>query len=298
MTSVQAPNRTTSRTYAVTGMTCQSCEARVKTALENLPEVESAVVDKTSAQASVTLHVPVATSYLQAALGERYHISDPNAAAQGGAAIPASSAGQTMAPTQAMSLTQLPAATPAIATAVLPTVHNHAAHSSSPDAEQQSWWATYRPLLTIVGLVVVVSVLAQAPFASSFDGMLWMRHFMAGFFTVLAGFKLLDIQGFSDSYAMYDVLAKRWNGWGKVYPFAELGLGLAYLTNFAPYFTNVATLVILGISSVGVIQSVLQRRTIQCACLGAGFNLPMSTVTIIEDLGMVAMAAVMFVLMS
>jgi hypothetical protein len=47
----------------------------------------------------------------------------------------------------------------------------------------------------------------------------------------------------------------------------------------------------MGISSIGVIKSVLNKRKIQCACLGAVFNLPMSTVTIIEDLLMVAMAA-------
>ncbi len=37
-----------------------------------------------------------------------------------------------------------------------------------------------------------------------------------------------------------------------------------------------------GISSIGVIQSVMKKRKIQCACLGTVFNLPMSTVAIIE----------------
>jgi hypothetical protein len=46
-----------------------------------------------------------------------------------------------------------------------------------------------------------------------------------------------------------------------------------------------------GIGAVGVIQSVMRRETIQCACLGNVFNLPMSKVTIIENLGMAAMAA-------
>ncbi|RYZ78221.1 MAG: heavy-metal-associated domain-containing protein, partial [Proteobacteria bacterium] len=46
----------------------------------------------------------------------------------------------------------------------------------------------------------------------------------------------------------------------------------------------------------GVLQSVLNKRKIQCACLGAVFNLPMSTVTIIEDGLMIAMSAVMLAL--
>jgi hypothetical protein len=49
----------------------------------------------------------------------------------------------------------------------------------------------------------------------------------------------------------------------------------------------------MGFSSIGVIQSVLDKRKIRCACLGAVFNLPMSTVTIIENLLMVVMAAFM-----
>ena len=131
---------------------------------------------------------------------------------------------------------------------------------------------------------------------TDFSGMLWMRHFMAGFFIVFAFFKLLNLRGFADSYAMYDIVAARWRGWGFVYPFVELGLGILYLINVAPFWTNVATIVVLGVSSIGVIQSNLNKRKIKCACLGDVFNLPMSTVTIIEDVGMVAMAALMLVM--
>jgi hypothetical protein len=49
----------------------------------------------------------------------------------------------------------------------------------------------------------------------------------------------------------------------------------------------------MSFSSIGVIQSVLDKRKIRCACLGAVFNLPMSTITIIENLTMVVMACVM-----
>jgi copper chaperone CopZ len=151
---------------------------------------------------------------------------------------------------------------------------------------------TYRPLLLIVGFIAGVSLLAQYPFAD-FNGGLWMRHFMAGFFLVFAFFKLLNIQGFAESYRMYDIVAAKWPGWGHVYPFVELGLGVLYLINVFSFWTNVATIIVLGVSSIGVIQSNLNKRKIKCACLGDVFNLPMSTVTIIEDVGMVVMAALM-----
>ena len=90
---------------------------------------------------------------------------------------------------------------------------------------------------------------------------------------------------------MYDIIAARWKGWGYIYPFAELALGILYLLNIAPLETNFATVIILGVSSIGVIKSNLDKKKIKCACLGDVFNLPMSTVTIVEDLTMVGMAA-------
>jgi hypothetical protein len=78
-----------------------------------------------------------------------------------------------------------------------------------------------------------------------------------------------------------------------VYPFIELILGAAYLIDFKPWLTNSVTLLVMSISAAGVVQSVLAKRKIRCACLGTVFNLPMSTVTIVEDGMMIAMAAAM-----
>ena len=126
--------------------------------------------------------------------------------------------------------------------------------------------------------------------------MLWMRHFMAGFFIVFSFFKLLNLEGFATSFQMYDIVSARWKGWGYIYPFVEMGLGLMYLIDLAPVATNIATVVVLGIGSIGVIKSNLDKKKIKCACLGDVFNLPMTTVTVVEDLSMVAMAAVMLAL--
>ena len=116
---------------------------------------------------------------------------------------------------------------------------------------------------------------------------------MAGFFIVFSFFKFLNLAGFAESYAMYDVLAKRVKAYGLIYPFLELLLGIAYLTNFEPKITYTATILLMSFSSIGVIQSVLYKKKIRCACLGAVFNLPMSRVTIIENLTMVVMAFMM-----
>lgn len=155
---------------------------------------------------------------------------------------------------------------------------------------------SFKPLVIIVSFITGVSILAQWPFADGFDGMLWMQHFMAGFFLVFSGFKMFNLKGFVDSYRMYDLGASWWPTWGLIYPFIELGLGLLYLTGESLEMAHGITIAVLGFSSIGVIRSVLSKQTIRCACLGDVFNLPMTTVTIVEDLAMVIMAALMLAL--
>lgn len=163
---------------------------------------------------------------------------------------------------------------------------------STTQTASGSWLATYKPLLLVFAFITGITYLT-AHTTNGLDPMLWMQYFMAGFFLVFSFFKLLDLRGFAASYSSYDVLAKAVPTYGYFYPFIELALGLAYLTGFNPTVTNWATIVVMGFSSIGVIQSVINKRKIQCACLGAVFNLPMSTVTIVEDLLMVAMAIAM-----
>lgn len=158
-----------------------------------------------------------------------------------------------------------------------------------------SWWVTYKPLLLIVVYILLIS-LAVSFQSGRIDFFVWMNYFMAGFFLVFSFFKMLDLRAFAQSYAMYDIVAKKIGVYGFIYPFIELGLGMAYLLHWDPFFTNLFTVAVMGVGAVGVIQSVVNKKQIQCACLGTVFNLPMSTLTIIEDLLMVCMALVMLLL--
>lgn len=229
-------------TYQVTGMTCGSCEAKVKTALLTVQDVTSVDVSKEANSATITMEKHVPLSVLQQALESKYQISAPQ-------------------------------------------------HSESLEATK-SWFTTYKPVLLIFTYIFVASSLIQLK-NDAFDGMEWMRHFMAGFFLTFSFFKLLNLKGFKESYQMYDVIARNFPAWGYVYAFTEVILGIAFLVDFHPIITNSVTLVVMSISIVGVLRTVLNKESIQCACLGAIFELPMSTVTIIEDGLMILMSLVM-----
>jgi hypothetical protein len=173
--------------------------------------------------------------------------------------------------------------------------HEAPARPAAPDARPPR--TSYYPLVLILLYLLGAVGLAEAA-AGGFDGMRAMARFMAGFFLAFSFFKLLNLPAFADAFAGYDVVAARWRAWGYAYPFVELALGAAYLTGFRPVTTNVVTLVVMGGSTVGVVRSLLARRKIRCACLGAVFDLPMSYVTLVEDLLMVGMAAVMLAAMA
>jgi copper chaperone CopZ len=158
--------------------------------------------------------------------------------------------------------------------------------------ESKSWFQIYKPILLIFAYLTGVSILI-AWNGNGYNLHRLMQVFMASFFLVFSFFKLLDLKGFAESYAMYDVVAKKIPQWGYLYPFVELALGISYILYLNPLVINIATLVIMSVSIIGVLQSVLNKRKIKCACLGAVFNLPMSTVTIIEDGLMIIMSGFM-----
>lgn len=148
---------------------------------------------------------------------------------------------------------------------------------------------TYRPLLLLLAYLGLV-VAAESFRLGRFEPALVMRLLMGGFFVAFSFFKMLDLQGFSAAYRSYDLVARAVPAYGLVYPFIELGLGLAYLADLSPSWVNATTAVIMSVSLVGVLRAVLTKRAIRCACLGTVFNLPMSTVTIVEDGSMLVMA--------
>ena len=165
-------------------------------------------------------------------------------------------------------------------------------HIDAITEQQASGFKTYKPILLIGAYLSVITVLVSVS-SGNFSGEFWMSNFMAGFFLVFSFFKLLDLKAFADSYASYDIIAKRWLGWGFIYAFIELLLGMAFLLRLNPLIVNGVAFAVMGISIIGVLKSVMNQQKIQCACLGVVFNLPMSTVTILEDGLMIVMSGFM-----
>jgi len=150
-------------------------------------------------------------------------------------------------------------------------------------------------LFIIVGAILLFSVLTT--FLMNQDFGFGMRMFMGGFFVVFGTLKVLKLKDFAIAYKEYDIVAKRSNIYAHAYPFIELGLGILYFTNLVPFISNIVTIIVMGIGAIGVYRKLLKKEEIPCACLGTVFKVPMTWVTLIEDMLMVVMAIIMLILM-
>ena len=149
-----------------------------------------------------------------------------------------------------------------------------------------------KPLLLIIFYITSASLLLN------FKNWNWnefMLDFMGLFFIVFSFFKMLDLNGFSQSFKMYDPLAKRISFYGRIYPFIETLLGLMFLMRYEINIALITTLVLLVTTTIGVSKVLLQKQSIQCACLGTVLKLPMTEATFIENSIMIIMAIFMII---
>ena len=155
-------------------------------------------------------------------------------------------------------------------------------------------WRDYWPLLVLLAASALVACALHRSYGPDANPAHWMNDFMGFFLTVFALLKLFDLSGFADGFQMYDLLAKHFRPYALAYPFLELALGLAYFSFWRPTTVYLATILMLGFGALGVINALRKGLDVNCACMGNTLKVPLSTVALCEDLGMAAMALVMF----
>lgn len=164
---------------------------------------------------------------------------------------------------------------------------------NSPGMEiKQSKLQQLKPLLLIFTYLFMASFLLNYKDWGIEQAML---DFMGLFYIVFSFFKFLDLKGFPESFRMYDPLAKIIPIYGLIYPFLELALGLMFLMRFELTLALIITLVVLGVTTIGVTMAIRDKKTIRCACLGTALNLPMTEATFIENTIMIVMAISMLI---
>ncbi len=151
----------------------------------------------------------------------------------------------------------------------------------------------YLPLIVIGGVALLASAAKQVSH-DAWNDRIWMRDFMGILLVIFSMVKLFDLPGFIRGFARYDLLAAISTPYAACYPFLELTLGLGYLSGLHLDLISVVTMVVFGLGTLGVLRAIVQGRELKCACMGAFLDVPVSVVTLGEDLLMILMAAFMW----
>lgn len=161
--------------------------------------------------------------------------------------------------------------------------------------KQQSSFKKFLPLIVIFSSIFLFTIIASI-LHGSLDIAFSMRMMMGSFFAIFGLFKIFNLRAFADAYSTYDILAKRSRAYAFIYPFLELLIAALYLADIGGIYRDVFTFVLMTVSTIGVIQKIKEKEEIPCACLGKVFKIPMTSVTLIEDVVM-ALEALIMVLM-
>jgi len=163
------------------------------------------------------------------------------------------------------------------------------AHLGDDVADENT--TTYRP---VIALFVMAAAMAMAASWAAFGEVLTVRAgewFVAFSMCLLALQKLQDVESFSTMFLTYDLLARRWVPYGRIYPYAEGGAGILMIAGALTWLAAPVALVIGGIGAMSVFKAVyIDRRDLKCACVGGGTNVPLGFVSLTENVMMVGMA--------
>ena len=159
------------------------------------------------------------------------------------------------------------------------------------DSAEESTAVGYMPVIAVFAMSALMALAASW---AAFGTLLTARcaeWFVAIAMCMLAMLKLRDVEGFSNMFLGYDLLAQRWVRYAYLYPFGEALAGVLMIAGAALWLAVPVAFVIGGIGAVSVFKAVyLDRRELTCACVGGDSKVPLGFVSLTENLMMVAMA--------
>ena len=167
------------------------------------------------------------------------------------------------------------------------------AHSMTSEKTESFLLSKYIPLILLFALSAGVPALNAIFNHSSFDQ--WMHQFMGVTLITLSYFKLMDLPKFAEAFSTYDPIAMRFFKYGYIYPFFELAAGIGLTLALQVKSFSLFTILFLIPTTAGVISALKAKRKFQCACLGTVFNLPLTKVTVVENVLMILMSAMIVV---
>ena len=159
-----------------------------------------------------------------------------------------------------------------------------------------NYFTSKKPIVIALSIVILSSLALQTS-EETFSLNKWFMSYMGIFFIIFSFLKLLNVSGFSMTFKKYDLISKIIPAYANSYPFIELSLGIIFLTQTQSIliYANVLTLIFMISQTIGIIKSLSKSEQIQCACMGSAVDVPLSSLTVAENIIMIAMATYMII---
>ena len=158
-----------------------------------------------------------------------------------------------------------------------------------PPEEERSD-TTYRPVIAIFSVALL---LALGLCWHQYGTMLSLRAvewFVSLSMSILAIQKLQDVESFSTMFLNYDLLARRWVPYSRIYPYAEAFAGILMTAGALVWLSAPVSFFIGLIGAISIFKAVyLEKRELKCACVGGSSSVPLGFVSLTESLMMTAM---------
>lgn len=148
----------------------------------------------------------------------------------------------------------------------------------------------YRPVLAVFAVALLLALaIAYAAFGTIISERV-VEWFLALSMTLLGMLKLRDVEGFSNMFLGYDLLAQRVVPYAYAYPYGETLAGLLMVAGAFTWLAAPVALVLGTVGAISVFKAVyLDKRELKCACVGGDSNVPLGFVSLIENLVMIGM---------
>lgn len=155
---------------------------------------------------------------------------------------------------------------------------------------------TYRPIIAIFGMTILMALATCWMELGTLNIIRVIELFIAISMCVLAIMKLRDLSSFTTGFVQYDMVAKRYVPYGYFYPFVEGGAGALMIAGLLTWFAAPLALIVATIGAISVFKAVyIEKRDLQCACVGGGSSVPLGFISLSENLMMIAMSIWMIV---
>lgn len=150
---------------------------------------------------------------------------------------------------------------------------------------------TYQPVIAIFAVTLAMALTTTLAAYGSLNPIRVVELFIGFSMCVLGTMKLQNLQAFANGFVQYDLLARRYVPYAAVYAFIETIGGVLMIGGLLTWFVAPVVLIATTLGAISITKAVyIDKRDLECACVGGGSNVPLGFLSLTENLMMMGMA--------